>query len=317
MEKDNGTFTTLSLEEGHAYAARIGLPFLTAAWEEILTDAFPYLSFSYVLYKKEFLVRFGVVDGRFTAVPFSDGGDVFALADTLLSLPKLKDDLLEHFGSVPSVRVHTFFCPIEKNGDFVADLIDFRVTLSDFDEHSLRKTLRHIITRNQSDGVSVRFGTEKDLRVAFALYLTTMRRVRAFALPFSAFARIARNGLFVSEQKGKIVGASLFVEDGKTAHYFLSMVARAGKEAHVAHHLLFQALLHCKASGKEAVFLGGTRIGSSLEIFKEGWRGTPYLLYTLSSTRESTRTSPLRSLWRLLPLPLLPFVSRLLGKYLL
>lgn len=323
MKKNNtrALFTEIPLEEGRALVRQSGSPFWRKSWEAELMAAFPYLSFVYFLYQEShesYVIRLARINGRLSTVPFSDGGDVYACHGLSLSLTLFQDNLRIFFGSVPEIRVHTYFCPVKDVGAGNADLLDFRVALPGFGVGSLRKTLRHSISAGLSNGFEVwRAQTPKDTHGAYRLYLKTMRRMCAPALPFRSFLHLASDTLMVCGEQGRIHGASIFLTEGETAYYFLSMTDAFGKKTNAAHHLLFQALQHFKTKKIQAVFLGGTRVGSSLQTFKEGWRGEPYFIYTISdsSRREHTRTSPLRAFWRFLPLWVLPHASRVAGKF--
>lgn len=313
----HGRFEEVTDEKWRSLTAHRS-PFLTKEWEDALTESFPYLRFRHFIYDNAFAVRFAEIGARVTTVPFSDGGDVVALTDSPLSLSTFRGDLLARFGSRVTLRVHEHYCPVTDTENATKDIIDFRIPLQEFDIASVRKTLRHIVTAPLPDDTVIRtIETDADIRAAYRLYLTTMRSARALALPYEMFRRDLSHDAFVFEQNGTILGTSVFLANTTTADYFLSAADAEGKANNAAHHLLMHALTYFAKKGKEAVFLGGTNVASPLRTFKEGWRGEPFALYTVAagSRHESARRSPLRSLWRLLPLSLLPKASELAGKY--
>ncbi len=320
MKKDNNTavLRALSREEAYAMTAAAGTPFAAAPWDEELMRAFPYMAISYFLYRGTHVLRLAHIENRFTTVPFSDGGDVFALGEAQLSLPQFADDVKNFFDEMPTIRVHEWFARALPAEGFSADIVDFRVPLAGFGAGSLRKTLRHIVSEGVPKGCDITFATtEKDMKTAYTLYLKTMRRVGALALPFRAFAYLGTHAITMFLVDGVPHAAALCLSGEKTVHYFLSMADAIGKKHNAAHHMLFKNLKRYAELGKEAMFLGGTRTGSSLQTFKEGWRGEPCAVFTVAPhvARESARQSPLRSLWRFVPLFLLPEASKYAGKY--
>ncbi|GMU73924.1 MAG: hypothetical protein AMXMBFR44_1230 [Candidatus Campbellbacteria bacterium] len=310
------------ITDRNAWGALVGKrsPFLERAWEDALSSAFPYIHFKYFLYRDGYAVRVAAIRGRATTVPFSDGGDVVALSGEPLLLSKFRDDCLAFFGPSCTLRVHESFCPVADRGDLEPDVMDYRIALPNFGVESIRKTLRHILSEEVPQEVSIRTAqTPRDMRDAYRLYLRTMRAAKAFALPFSTFAHFSHDDVYLFLVNGNARAASVFLTEKNTAHYFISASDRAGKNLHAPHHLLFHALAEYQKRGFQSVFLGGVRAGSPLQTFKEGWRGTPCGMYTITdnSAHEKARRSPLRALWGLIPLVLLPKASKLAGKYVL
>ncbi|MBP9771665.1 MAG: hypothetical protein KBD16_01950 [Candidatus Pacebacteria bacterium] len=294
-------------------------PFLAHAWEGTLIEAFPYLRFRYFLYRNDYAVRFAEINGRLTTTPFSDGGDVVSLRGIQIPLSDFKSDVLACFGNSITLRVHEYFCPVTQSEGSETDITDFQVALADFDIGALRKTLRHIVEEKLPAGASIRAMVPSDLEAVYQLYLRTMRGARALALPLDAFKRFSQEDVFVFVVDGIVRGASVFCSSGKHVHYFISALDAVGKKHRAAHHLLFYALGHYKQQGKEYAFLGGANNASALKVFKEGWRGIPHPLYTITAaaTRKRAQRSGLRTLWRCIPLSLLPKTSKFIGKYVL
>ena len=58
-----------------------------------------------------------------------------------------------------------------------------------------------------------------------------------------------------------------------------------------------------KYSGGEYDYfdLGGTRVGSSLEVFKRGWGVKEYAIYEIGASSNSSKNSHFRDIWGMLP----------------
>lgn len=281
-------------------------------------EAFPYIRFRRFIYRGTHAVRLAEIGNRMTSVPFSDGGDVVALSSPSavpLSLEDLRADLIEQFGAGAMARVHEHFASVVET-DAPVDLIDFRINLPSFALDGVRKTLRHILAAGAPLGAEIRRAVPADTERIYQLYLDTMHDAAAIALPRETFNRLMEQDVFVFVHSGVIEGASVFFADGTSAYHFISASSQAGKNAHAPHHLLFHAIKHYQQAGKSSLFLGGTNADSSLRTFKEGWRGDECRIYTVSgsSAHESARRSPLRVLWKLIPAPLLPTTTRLVGR---
>ncbi len=291
-------------------------PFFSTAWEHILTDAFPYIHCRYFVYKDMYAVRVAQIDNRITTVPFSDGGDVIALTTQPLLLSQFQNDCKEFFGSAYTVRVHEGFCAVSDDDAIQHDLVDYRIKIPQFALSSVRKTLRHIISDALPEGASIRALNQHEVQDAHTLYVRTMRSVCAPALPFDFFISMKAD-MFGYFTNNVLCGVSIFLcsEDG--AYYFISARNQSTQCVHAPHHLLAHAISKYQKKGISELYLGGARIGSSLQTFKEGWRGDMLRIFTISSTdhREKQRKSPARFFWRFLPLWLVPKTSKFIGKY--
>ncbi len=292
-------------------------PFFAVAWERALQESFPYLTFRYFVYRGTHLIRLASVAGRLTTVPFSDGGDVVALARKTLSLATFRADTLSFFGPSALLRVHDSFAPLSDDTKEKADIIDFRIPLPSFSIESVRKTLRHILSRPLPPEHTITQTKElSHMEKIFELYCANMKEARALAMPFETFKHLARQDVFVLMHGSQIRAAAIFIRTSRSAHHFVSVSDAAGKRMDAAHHLLFHALTHYRKEGLRSAFLGGVRTDSPLKVFKEGWRGEPHQLYTIGGgvSRERRRVSPLRSVWGLLPAALLPKATKIIGK---
>jgi hypothetical protein len=315
-------FRSITVAEwSHLAAPRGAEPFLSPAWESVLTGAFPYLSFEHYLYGENYEVRMTKLGKRITTMPFSDGGDVISKNKVPLSLKSFNEDLIREFGKDAFVRVNEFYCPVTDKEGFRAAISDFRIVLTDEQTmlQSFRKTLRHILETPPTGGSIERTKDEGSVGKVYRLYLQNMKLSAGIALPWSAFNAVVESPnteLWVFKMNGKIRGASVFLNSSDASHYYISAGDSVGKGNFSSHKLLWHTMKIYANEGKKELFLGGTAIDSPLYIFKSGWRGEEYSVYDVGgSVHESARTSPLRSLWKLIPAPLLPKASQLAGKY--
>jgi|GEM_PF-6029005 len=295
--------------------SKVRSPFWSETWEHALTTAFPYIKLRHFIYRGTHAVRVAEIDGRITSVPFSDGGDVVALAEAPIELESFHADFIERFGTESMVRIHEHFAKVVPT-ETLTDIIDYHVDLKSFNIDSVRKTLRHILDEEMPQGAEIRRANISETNRVYALYLGTMHEAGGIALPREAFEDLMGRDVFVFVLDGTIEAASVFFTSDTSAYHFISASSRAGKSVHAPHHILFYAIKQFQQAGKSNLFLGGTNASSSLRTFKEGWRGEECKIYTVSgsSAHESARQSPLRVLWKLVPTSLLSKATKLVGK---
>lgn len=291
-------------------------PSFSPEWENMISDVFPYVTFQHVLYKEKWGLRLASIADRVTTTPFSDGGDVVALGAEKLALEELSRDLAEYYSSY-RVQVNGYLAPI--SGDVNTDLVDYIVDLEEGDIllSSFRSTLRHVLERD-SDLHFSPIESKEEMKQVYRIYLSMMKSVRNLALPFSAFKYLkGSHDVFVARKGGRILSFAIFMTTRKNTSYYLSGATQEGKELDAPSHLLFYCMSHYYNLGMEKMYLGGTRKDTGLDIFKRGWRGKAVPVYTVSDSEvhDDTRTSPLRSLWSLVPTPLTPHLSKVIGKY--
>jgi len=287
--------------------------FLRNSWEKLLQKTYSYIKIENLNYKDNFLVRVAIVGDRITSVPFSDGGDVISIDGRELVLDDLQKDLIDFYSTEVNIHAHEYFCPVVNKE---ADIVDFKIKLKAEDEmvREFRKTLRHVLSDVHAQHISLCV-SEDELRQSYKIYLQTMRRAKNLSMSFDLFKKLDGE-MFVWKDGGRVEGFSLFVGDQNKKQYTLSGTTHKGKGQNVAHHLLWYAMRFYSKAGVKDMFLGGTRKDSPLLAFKRGWRGEEYLIFSSNSatSKEKTRNSALRSLWRFLPLSLTPPLSKILGK---
>jgi len=298
--------------------------FSSPSFEEMLKAIFPYIRFEHFIYRDKFAVRVARIGGRVTSTPFSDSGDVVALSDSQLSLQLFKEDLKFFFHIVPPLRIHTAQCTVSDMDEAAVFITDSKVSLDSAETmfQSFRKTVRHTLRGAEEDDSSIRKVSDKNsLNEIYTLYLKHARSVANFATPRFLFEKViesAEHDLFVWEKDGCIHAFSLFVNTSSVSHYMLSASDTVGKKSEAPHKLLWYAMRLYSEQGKKEIYLGPTRKETPLAVFKRGWRGKEYpIVETAESQKKGVvRTSPIRLLWRLVPVFLLPKATKFVGKYL-
>ena len=201
---------------------------------------------------------------------------------------------------------------------------DYLVTLKPEEEMlaSFRKTLRHILNYQEArpplgglaSQVSVTVN-ENEIRVAYRIYLRTMREAMNLCLSFKVFKEAGE--VFVWKEGDRVNGFAVFKKSNMIAYYYLAGTTSEGRKKNVAHKLLWHAMRHYQKTGFKEMWLGATGAESSLVDFKRGWRGVEYPIYFVGhQVANMLRKSPLRKLWRFMPLWLMPMASRILRRFL-
>lgn len=318
--KTMNMFKNVSAGEWDAASSKrgIGSGLFTTKWECILEESFPYVSFERYRYRDTFLVRVVRIGDRVTSTPFSEGGDVLALAETQFNIKHFGADVAKAFGMNVRLRVNERFCPVVYDASNRISAKEHVLELQGNVHDRVRKTLRHILTRPMVGHIEVA-KSEHEFAHAYRLYATHMRRVKNLALPYTAFRALTNDvggELLVWRSRERLHAIALFLPNNTEVLYALSASDSHGLEESAAHYLVQHAFKRYQERGVKYMSLGTTGVDSALETFKRGWRGEEYAVYEVGgSGHEAARTSPLRSLTRLIPLSLYSRASLRIGKY--
>lgn len=191
--------------------------------------------------------------------------------------------------------------------------------------HSFRKTLRHSIQKAEKENIIIKpCQNIRELKEFYRLHLLNIKRQKTWAFPYSFFEYFYASAdaeIILAEFENKIIGGSVFLFYDKFAHYFIN--ASDQKYKHLGANYLISWSQIKKYLGKEyEIFdLGGTRSGSLLEVFKQGWCAKPYPILQIGGENKvearRPRHSILRNIWSFLPLSTMPQLNRLILKYVL
>lgn len=292
--------------------------FFSVVWEKQVENYFSDWQFKHFLFKDNFLVSVLVnKEGRAVSVPFSEVGNIIALDYSQeLDTNDLKIVLANIFNSF-KLTVNIFYCPVKNIEETM--LIDYVLPLNKFNsleelENNYRKTTRQEIEKSKVE-IKV-MENIKELKQVYKLYLKNIRAKMNLVLPYSFFEYWFQNKetFLLSLMNGKIVGFSLYLENKNLTHYFLNASSLVGKQSGATHALLSSQIKNSFNKQIKYFEFGGTKKDSNLEIFKKGWGGEVYNIYTISNQEFVNIKSKGRTLWKFVPLCLLPYLSKILWK---
>ncbi len=296
--------------------------FCRSAWFDQIQKVWPEFAVEVYIYQKKFLV-FVVCNskGGRQGLPLTDVGGVFPLvAGEKLDLSVFSIAWKQNFPTRAQVSLNSAYLEVSADSNVETDLYDYRLDLQELAQASeplsrVRKTLRHILQTPSKFSVSS-FDAQ-DAKMLYKLYLQNLRQKATLALPYELFHALLSDSAtecLVAKSEGKIIGFSLFINYPDYSHYFLSAVRPQYRQLQVAHYLLWHQIQSAMQAGKKYFLLGGTRKNGPLAVFKQGWGGEECPIYTIHSDpthgSSSLRTSRWRSLWRLVPLQLIPHLSK-------
>jgi len=307
--------------------------FHSLAWEEFLEKEFKWLKFERYNWQDKALLSLARVKifgkEKLISHPFCEYGGPLPLVDKING-EEFKQDLLSEFsaqgGSASGGKdqMKISFHPQLINYLRVAPKAGshFSGRVSYFVEGflNLRKTTRHEIEKAKANNLQIeKCQSQKDLRDFYNLYIRSAKKHRIPAYPlsfFDYFAASPASEIILAKNDDRVVAGSVFLFYDKFTHYFQNAVDEKYKNLGANYLILWEQIN--KSLAKNLVFdFGGTRIGSPLEVFKEGWGGKEYPIFELKNYQEesSLRKSKLRDVFNWLPLFLIKKLSPYLLKY--
>ena len=140
---------------------------------------------------------------------------------------------------------------------------------------NFRKTLRHSIEKAKDYKLMIeRCENKKELEDFYCLYLKNTRRHRNIPYPFSLFEYFLNSPsaeIVLAKNNKKIMAGSIFLSYEKYIHYFINASDIKYREKRGSYLILWEKIRECAGKEYKNFDLGGTRRGSSLEIFKRGF----------------------------------------------
>lgn len=303
-------------------------------WEEFLTNNFKWLKFEHYLYKEEALLTFGkykiLGKEKLISHPFCEYGGPLPLKGEIDGM-EFKKNLFSSFKNQFKISFHPqipkYFTNLGlKEPDSSRDTY-FIENIQQKNENeifaSFRKTLRHSIKRAmEQDFKIVRCKDQEQLKVFYNLYLKISKSHKTIPYPFSFLEKIFNSDhaeIILAKHNNKIIAGSLFLFYDKFIHYFLNASDKKYKDSGVNHLILWNQIKKFLQKNYHIFDLGGTRRGSSLEIFKKGWGAKTYPIFELknydSTGEEKIKKSKLRNLIVFLPNFLIKTCNNSLLKY--
>ncbi|MBI2625241.1 MAG: GNAT family N-acetyltransferase [Candidatus Nealsonbacteria bacterium] len=296
-------------------------------WEEFLEKEFPWLKFEHYSYGDKALLSLARVrvfgKEKLISHPFCEYGGPLPLVQSI-DWAIFEKDLLEEFKEPLRIRFHpkvvggltSGFRQAEINTYFIEDL---HIKTKEQLLNSFRKTLRHLILGKHPINIGL-LENDDDLKYLYKLYVQTAKRNMFLPRPFSFF-RFFRNSkdakIVLARHRNKVIAGSIFLFYDKFIQYALNASDWRFGNFYPNHLILWQEIFE-NAGGKYEVFdLGGTGVGSELEVFKSGWGAKKYPIFEISNVKKEGhfRGSKLRKILPFLPDFLFKKLSSRLLKY--
>lgn len=290
-------------------------------WENFIEQEFKQIKFERYLYGNSLLLSLARIKSgssiKYVSHPFCEYGGPLPLVRDI-NFGEFLADLGDKFGNNIKINFHPavlqYFVNVESKGETQHGLnsywVDWRSMESSQFLQNVRKTLRHSIDSLAAENYQIKpCQNENELSTFYYLYLNNMRRKMNLVLPYSFFQYFFNSEnaeIVLAVKDSRVVAGSVFLKYGEFAHYFLN--AGLG-ENNPSSLILFEQAKKAVAQ-KKVLDLGGTRGGSSLEIFKQGWRGEVKPILQIGQTNSSMRKSVLRRFWRVMPLQLIQPLSK-------
>lgn len=294
--------------------------FHNAEWEEFLESQFKWLKFERYLYKDRVLLSLARVGKKLISHPFCEYGGPLPLVEEIDG-ERFKRDLFSEFKTPVKISFHPyllsyFLCDQSQKYAIAENCDGGRVSyfIEKFPPF-LRKTTRHEIEKAKTKSLQIeKCQNQQDLNHFYDLHLKSAKKHRVPAYPFSFFKYFFQSPqaeIILSKYRNRVVAGSVFLFYDNFIHYFQNAVDERYKKLGANHLILWHQM---EKMGSRIFDLGGTRHGSSLQTFKEGWGGREVPIYELKNYKENDlRSSKLRNIFGILP----PFLVKKLSPYLL
>lgn len=291
-------------------------------WEEFLERNFSWLKFERYNWQNKALLSLARVKifgkEKLISHPFCEYGGPLPLVDKIADDEEFKQDLFSEFSAQVKINFHPYLLNYLQTAPRADSHPSGRVSYLIEDPLDLRKTTRHEIEKAKANNLQIeKCQNRKNLKDFYNLHVRSAKKHRIPAYPFSFFEYFADSSnaeIILAKKDGRVVAGSVFLFYDKFVHYFQNAVDEKYKNLGANYLILWEEIQ--KSLAKNQVFdFGGTRIGSSLEIFKEGWGGKQYPIFELKNYSEETslRQSKLRNIFNHLP----PFLIKKLSPHLL
>ncbi len=310
--------------------------FHSLEWEEFLEKNFKWLKFEHYIYQNQAILSLARVKikgkEKIVSHPFCEYGGILPLVKKI-EIEQLKHDLFFQFKNSLKISFHPEFLNYFENEE-VAVLSSFKESkintyfIEGFDEKTkeeiwagFRKTLRHSMRKAQTQNLSIKkCDNKKDLRSFYNLYLKNAKKHKIPAYPFSFFVYFLNSSdteIILVKYKNKVIAGSVFLFYNKFIHYFLNASDIDYKSLYPNHLILWEQIQNYVGKDYKVFDFGGTRVGSSLEVFKQGWGTKEYPIFEMSNhkSKNNLRNSKLRKIFGILPCFVIEKISPYLLKY--
>jgi hypothetical protein len=287
-------------------------------WEDFLEKQFKWLKFERYVYKDSALLSLAKVrvfgKEKLVSHPFCEYGGPLPLVEKIDS-EEFKQDLFFEFKNPLRISFHPRLLNYFNLPEAVPGKPERQTYfIEDFNQKTkeqiwsfFRKTLRHSIKKAEKQNFKIeKCENKKDLKDFYRIYLKTEKKHKSMPYPFSFFNFFfnSRNSeIILAKFENKIIAGSVFLFYDKIIHYSKNASEKKYQKLNVNSLILWEQIKNYTGRNYEIFDLGGTRTGSSLEVFKRGWGGEKYPIFKISNQirKNNFRNSKLRNIFSCLP----------------
>lgn len=280
-------------------------------WENFLEKQFKWLKFEHYLYKDEAILCLArcKIFGKEKLIshPFCEYGGPLPLKNEIEGM-EFKRELFLNFKIPFKLSFHPQISKYFKNFGFKKPdsqrdtyfIEGIHQRSEDEIFSSFRKTLRHLIKKAESQNLEIKqCQDKKELSSFYGLYIRSVRKHKNIPYPFSFFEYFRNNKdseIILAKIKDRVAAGSIFLFYNGFVHYFLNASDKSFKNSGVNHLILWTQIKKYRGKVHQVFDLGGTRRGSSLEVFKQGWGSIKYPIFELKNYQEKFKESNLRNI---------------------
>lgn len=185
---------------------------------------------------------------------------------------------------------------------------------------SFRKTLRHEIRKAEKQNLDISVCKDREiLNDFYTLYVKTIKHKGNLVLPFKCFEYFFENKdqveIWLVYYNSKLIAGSVFLHYDKFVHYYLNASDKKYRNLNANYLILWQKIKKSLGGDYEVFDFGGTRKGSSLEIFKRGWGTVRKSILEIGyNYHETTFKKLIRLMWTFMPNWLVKYLSKKFAK---
>ncbi|MBD3282426.1 MAG: peptidoglycan bridge formation glycyltransferase FemA/FemB family protein, partial [Candidatus Portnoybacteria bacterium] len=297
-------------------------------WHDFLKSKFNWIDFEYYLYKKEAIIPFAKIGNQRISLPFCEYGGPLILKEKI-SFKEFNKDIKE-FKDIeikihPKINISIDQPPQKTKPEMITYMLDLKGKNKEELLSSFRKTLKHSIRDAKKKDIEIKkCESQKELKKFYDLYVKNLKHRKTIPYPFFIFSHLYKQPeteIWIAKYKNKIISGDLFLNYNNIIHYLFGAIDHKYRNIGSNYLLLWNKLKN--EAGKEKVFdFGAAPRKSSLATFKRGWRGKEYPIIKIKRAHQKMdkkkflrSANLIRTLWKLIPTPIIKRISKKLIKY--
>jgi len=308
--------------------------FHTWEWRNVLTKTFSWLTPKYMRYESRegdsAIIPFYLFsrNGKkhMSSLPFSEYGGPVVLSKKFSGAGMMAEilELSRKNDYSFKINVHPFIQKRMAGEPALGPNLDLRTYILPLDKDiegiygKFRANNKKAI-REARKSVKVVDGKKEDLRALYSLYVDTMKRNLTVCVPFSFLKNMheelsPKNMITVrlAMHENRVVAGIINLEYGEVSHYTMGGGDKKYFGLYPNNLLHWTAVESAAGNGKKFYDFGGTRKGSTLEVFKGGWGcetfDIPRYFFGLDDDAPA-KGSLIRNAWGRLPAPIIELLS--------